>query len=139
MAKNNGSEIASSINFLSAGTEVKGDIQSNGDFRIDGKLTGSIRSRGKVVIGKSGMIDGEIICQNADVSGNLHGKMVVYELLIVKATAEIEGDIFTGKLAVEPGAKFTGTCNMNDVPKKETVTQTQNTDGGSQQKEKTTK
>lgn len=119
MAKSNTTENAPSINFLGNGTTIKGDIKSNGDFRIDGYLIGSIHSKGKVVIGTSGKVEGEIICQNADVSGAIHAKIVVHDLLTLKASAKLNGDIFTSKLAIEPGAKFTGTCNMNDIPKEE--------------------
>ncbi len=119
MAKSNTSENSPSINFLGNGTTIKGDIKSNGDFRIDGYLVGSINSKGKVVVGQSGKIEGEIICQNADVSGSIHAKIVVHELLTLKASARINGDIFISKLAIEPGAKFTGSCNMNDIPKEE--------------------
>jgi cytoskeletal protein CcmA (bactofilin family) len=119
MAKSNTSEVAPSINFLGNGTVIKGDIKSNGDFRIDGHLIGSINSKGKVVVGQSGKVEGEIICQNADVSGVIQAKIVVYELLTLKASAKLNGDIFTSKLAIEPGAKFSGSCNMNDIPKAE--------------------
>jgi len=119
MGKNNTSETSPSINFLGNGTTIRGDIKSNGDFRIDGHLIGSIHSKGKVVIGTSGKVEGEVICQNADISGNLDAKIVVLDLLTLKASARITGDIFTSKLAIEPGAKFTGSCNMNDIPKEE--------------------
>ena len=62
-------------------------------------------------------IEGEITCQNADISGETSGKVIVHELLILKSTAKLDGDIYTSKLAIEPGAKFTGTCNMNEIPK----------------------
>lgn len=119
MGKNNGIENSSTINFLGVGTNITGDIKSNGDFRIDGSLKGSINSKGKVVVGNSGAIDGEIICQNADISGAVTAKVIVHELLTLKATAKLEGDVFTNKLAIEPGAKFTGSCNMNKIPKPE--------------------
>jgi cytoskeletal protein CcmA (bactofilin family) len=119
MAKINTTESAPSINFLSIGTVIKGDIKTNGDFRIDGILYGSITSKGKVVVGTSGKIEGEIICLNADISGEITAKIVVHELLTLKASAKITGDIVTSKLAIEPGAIFTGTCNMDDIPKQE--------------------
>lgn len=137
MAKNNTSEISSSINFLGAGTSITGDIVSNGDFRIDGSLKGSIKSKGKVVVGSSGKIDGEIICQNADISGEIIAKIVVHELLSLKSNARLQGDIFTSKLAIEPGAKFTGTCNMNEIPKPEQKSVLSNE--GERQKEEATK
>ena len=119
MAKINGQESSPSINFLGNGTIIKGNIKSNGDFRIDGVLNGSINSKGKVVVGPSGRVEGEIVCQNADLSGEIQAKIVVHELLTLKASAILKGDIFTNKLAIEPGAKFTGSCNMNDIPEKE--------------------
>ncbi len=112
MAKSN-EEDTHNINILSTGTSLKGDIKSNGDIRIDGTLIGSVNSKGKVVIGPTGNIEGEIICQNADFSGVIKAKIVVTELLLLKATAKITGDIITNKLAIEPGAKFSGTCNMD--------------------------
>jgi cytoskeletal protein CcmA (bactofilin family) len=133
MAKNNTNETSSSINFLGAGTSIVGDIVSNGDFRIDGNLKGSIKSKGKVVVGSSGKIEGEIICQNADISGELIARVLVHELLSLKSSARLQGDIFTSKLAIEPGAKFTGTCNMNEMPKPEPKPVL--TNEGSQQKE----
>jgi cytoskeletal protein CcmA (bactofilin family) len=116
MAKSTGNDIPPSINFLGSGTSMTGDIKSNGDFRIDGNLIGSINSKGKIVIGQSGKVEGEIVCQNADVSGEIKAKIIVHELLTLKATAILNGEIFTSKLAIEPGAIFTGTCNMNEIP-----------------------
>lgn len=101
-----------SINLVGPGTVVKGEIKVNGDFRIDGMLIGSIDCKGKVVIGPSGAIEGDIQCQNADFSGDVKATVKVTELLTLKETARFSGDILTGKLAIEPGAKFSGTCKM---------------------------
>lgn len=106
-----------SRNHIAAGTKIIGDIDTNGDIRIDGELTGTITSTGKVVIGESGKIDGEIICQNSNLSGTVKGKVKVAELLSLQASARIHGDIETGKLSIEPGASFTGSCNMGAVIK----------------------
>ncbi|HNX07275.1 MAG TPA: polymer-forming cytoskeletal protein [Bacteroidales bacterium] len=115
MAKNTEVE-APVINILGNGTSIKGDIKASGDMRIDGTLIGTINARGKVVIGPTGRVDGEIICQSADFSGSLNGKITVSELLAMKASSQILGDIVTGKLSVEPGAKFTGNCKMSENP-----------------------
>ncbi|MBL0327877.1 MAG: polymer-forming cytoskeletal protein [Bacteroidetes bacterium] len=116
MAKNNISE-GQSVNLIGAGTTIEGDITTNGDMRIDGSLTGSINVKGKLVIGASGMVEGEIICQNADISGTIKGKIGVAELLALKASSKLSGDIITNKIAIEPGATFTGTCSMGGVIK----------------------
>jgi cytoskeletal protein CcmA (bactofilin family) len=112
MVKNNVPE-SQSINQLGAGTVIKGDIQSNGDVRIDGTLVGSIHSKGKIVIGQSGKVEGEIHCQNAVVSGGVKAKINCSELLELKSSAKFSGEITTNKLAIEPGANFSGTCNMS--------------------------
>lgn len=114
MAKNNDYD-TNSINTIGAGTTVKGDIISDGDFRIVGKLVGTIHSKGKVVIGKNGSVDGEIICKNADISGAVKGSMKVDELLSLTATSKLEGEVITGKIAIEAGAVFSGQCQMSNI------------------------
>jgi cytoskeletal protein CcmA (bactofilin family) len=104
-----------SINLLGAGTVVKGEIKLNGDFRIDGTFIGSIQCKGKVVVGSTGAIEGEIICQNADFSGEVKATVKVTELLTLKESAKFTGDITTNKLAIEPGAKFSGQCVMDNT------------------------
>lgn len=116
MAKNNNSENPS-VNIIGAGTVIEGDITTNGDMRIDGSLTGSINVKGKLVVGPSGSIEGEIICQNADISGTIKGKIGVAELLALKSSSKLTGDIITNKIAIEPGAAFSGSCSMGGVIK----------------------
>jgi len=116
----------SSINLIGAGTVVEGDIKSNGDIRIDGSVVGNIVSKSKVVVGATGSIDGNVTSQNADVSGSIRGKVTVNELLFLKSSANIQGDIVTGKLVVEVGATFTGTCNMGPMIKDMHGTEKQN-------------
>ena len=117
---------SSSINLIGAGTVVEGDIKSNGDIRIDGTVIGNIVSKSKVVVGATGSIDGNVTSQNADVSGSIKGKVTVNELLFLKSSANIQGDIITGKLVVEVGATFTGTCNMGPMIKDMHTTDKQN-------------
>lgn len=123
---------SSSINLIGNGTLITGDINSNGDVRIDGTLKGNLTISGKLVVGPSGNVEGNVVCQNADVSGEIHGKVTVSELLSLKASSKLLGDIITGKISIEPNATFTGTCNMGAVvknisnasEKRETATQT---------------
>jgi cytoskeletal protein CcmA (bactofilin family) len=111
MVKNKEVEVPS-LNLLSAGTVVKGEIMLTGDFRLDGTFIGTINCKGKVVVGPTGNIEGEIICQNADFSGEVKATVKVAELLTLKETARYTGDITTNKLSIEPGAKFSGNCIM---------------------------
>jgi cytoskeletal protein CcmA (bactofilin family) len=102
------------INLISNGTDITGNIKSNGDIRIDGILLGDLNTKGKVVIGPTGKVNGKVICKNSEVSGIVEGKITVEQLLNLKASSKILGDIVTSKLSIEPGAKFSGTCKMSD-------------------------
>jgi len=104
-------------NIIAFGTIIKGDIESDGDFRIEGSLTGTVKAKGKIVIGETGIIDGELYCRNADICGKIKGKIEVSELTILKATSNFEGDITTNKISIEPGALFSGTCHMTSHKK----------------------
>ena len=112
-----GPESGGSINLIGAGTVIQGEIKSIGDIRIDGTIMGSVSSKAKVVVGATGQVQGDIFCQNADISGIVQGKTTVLELLFLKSTAKLNGDISTGKLVVEVGASFTGNCNMGPMIK----------------------
>ena len=105
---------STTINLISCGTEIVGDINSAGDIRIDGGLTGNVSTKGKIVIGPTGKIIGEITCKNSEISGIIEGKISVGQLLNLKASSKITGDIITSKLSIEPGAIFSGTCKMTD-------------------------
>ena len=114
MAKYNETETQAAINLIGTGTVITGDVNSNGDIRVDGSLNGNLKTTGKVVIGETGKVSGEIDCKNSEVLGEVHGKIKVAELLSLKSTAKIFGDIISKKLAIEPGSKFTGNCNMGE-------------------------
>ncbi len=113
MAKN--SEFTSNvINLIGTGTEIKGNVKSSGDIRIDGYLNGNLNTKGKLVIGESGKVKGEVFCKSSDIEGTIEGKVNVAELLTLKTSARVNGDIKTGRLAIEPGFAFTGNCIMTD-------------------------
>lgn len=106
------SELGGQPNRIEKNTKIKGDITSEADFRIDGKLDGNVKTSGKVVIGKDGYIHGKVQCVNADIEGSFNGELNVSELLSLKASAVIEGTVSVNKLAVEPGATFNAACTM---------------------------
>ena len=110
-------ETSGAVNIIGIGTIITGDIQSKGDIRIDGTLKGAVKTSGKVVVGQAGIIEGDVECNNADIAGSLNAKISVVQLLTLKATAKLTGDLVTNKLAIEPGAAFTGHCSMGAVIK----------------------
>ena len=99
-------------NIIAKNTTIAGDIKSDGDFRIDGTVEGTITTQGRVVIGAKGIVKGDVQCSNADIEGTFSGKLIVTELLSLKGTAKINGEVFINKLSVEPGATFNATCEM---------------------------
>lgn len=105
-------EFGGQPNRIEKNTKIKGDITSEADFRIDGKLEGNVKTSGKVVIGKDGYINGKVECVNADIEGKFNGELLVSDLLSLKANAVIEGTVSVAKLAVEPGATFNASCTM---------------------------
>ncbi|MBL7818755.1 MAG: polymer-forming cytoskeletal protein [Saprospiraceae bacterium] len=100
------------LNSLVRGTKVEGTITADSDIRIDGTIKGTLVCTAKVIIGPSGLIDGEVKCQNAVIEGKFYGILRVSELLSIKETAEVVGDVTTAKLSVAPGAIFDVTCKM---------------------------
>ena len=101
-----------SVDIIESSTKIVGDIFSEADFRIDGVVEGNITTTGKIVVGKSGKINGKINCSNADISGSISGKIEVNEVLSLMSESLIHGDIVTGKLSVEEGAQVEASISM---------------------------
>jgi len=104
-------------NLIAQGTTIVGDITSKGAFRIDGTLQGTLKTTGKVVVGKAGTIKGTLEGVNADFEGKFSGKLKLSGTLSLKSSAHIEGEVEVGKLAVEPGATFNAVCSMKGAVK----------------------
>ena len=99
-------------NIITKGTTLEGNLESNGNIRIEGTVKGNVETEAKIVLGQSSKIEGDVISQNAEVEGELNGNIRVYDTLILKPTSLIHGDITTNKLIVESGAAFNGACRM---------------------------
>ncbi|MBS1488907.1 MAG: polymer-forming cytoskeletal protein [Bacteroidetes bacterium] len=108
-------EISNSSNVIGKGTVLEGNIETHGNIRIEGRVLGHIKSKSKIALGNGSHVEGNITAQNADIEGEVKGKVDVSELLVLKSTAVVYGDINTGKLVVEPGAMFNGSCKMGVV------------------------
>src|SRR5262245_45899113 len=100
------------INSIMEGTSIEGEVKSDSNIRIDGRVKGTINVRGRLIVGTSGLVEGDVTCQSSDIEGTVNGKITCQDLLSLKATAKLTGDINTKKLAIEPGAVFTGNCSM---------------------------
>ncbi|MCB0477335.1 MAG: polymer-forming cytoskeletal protein [Crocinitomicaceae bacterium] len=100
------------LNRIVEGTEVTGNIKTESNIRIDGILNGNLHTSGRLVIGPSGFIKGEITCGNADVEGTIEGNIHVSNILTLRSSAKVQGNIVTGKIVIENGADFDGNCRM---------------------------
>ncbi|HUM98105.1 MAG TPA: polymer-forming cytoskeletal protein [Chitinophagaceae bacterium] len=97
---------------ISTGTTLKGDISSKNDLRIDGTIIGNISSSAKIVIGSSGVVEGDLNGNQADVVGKVSGNIRAKELLQLRGDAVVNGNLYAGKLQIEPTATFNGQCHM---------------------------
>ena len=128
MEKNN------EINSISTGSRIDGDLVSKSDVRVDGELNGSIKTDGRLVLGEEGVVEGTVHCKSAIIGGELKATITSEDLLTLKSTAKLSGEIIAGKLAIEPGAVFSGKCSMGPVIKN---INKQDTTKGSTSQEKT--
>ena len=113
MARNTNEVAVTEFNRIVAGTTIKGEIETKGDIRIDGSIEGTLIIKGKLVLGNQGKIEGTIKCKNAEIMGGIQGEITVDELLSLKSSSSIKGDIVTNKISIEPGANISGTINMD--------------------------
>ena len=107
-----------SNNIIGEGSVLKGNLSSSGYVRLEGKVIGDLSSSSKVACGETSVVDGNVVAENAEIAGKVTGKVTVDELLILKSTASIHGDISTSNLIIESGANFNGACTMG---KEETI------------------
>ena len=99
---------------IGAGTTLKGDINSNSDLRIDGTIIGNIHSSAKVVIGANGVVEGDITGNQADIIGKVSGNIHAKDLLQLRGDCSVNGNIYAGKLQVEPTVTFNGQCHVGE-------------------------
>ncbi len=97
---------------ISQGTQIDGNVKIEGNIQIEGVVKGTLTSKGKVVIGSAGTVEGDVLCQHAEISGKVDGKLKVADILFLKSSAKVDGDIQTGKLVMESGVQFNGNCSM---------------------------
>ncbi len=108
---------SSTSNIIGRETVLQGSIESVGNIRVEGKVYGNAKAKAKFVMGTDAYVDGNVVARSGEVAGNIRGNIEISELLILKPTAVINGDILTNQLVVEPGATFNATCSMNGTIK----------------------
>jgi len=101
-----------SASIIAVGNVISGNIEAEGDIRIDGTIKGNVFSKAKILIGAEGLVEGNINCREADINGQVYGNINTQELLHLKGNASVSGDIHTAKLFIEPTVSFNGQCHM---------------------------
>ena len=110
--QNEAEMISTSNNIIGKGTLIEGNIETQANIRIEGRVVGNIKTKAKVALGDTAYVEGNVLAQNAEISGEVNGTIEVSDLLILKSSAVIKGDILTNKMLVEAGATFNGSCKM---------------------------
>jgi len=111
-------EQAQASNRILMGTSIEGDLLSDGDVRIDGKVKGTVKISGKLVVGEHGVVEGEVECKNAAIAGTVEGTFKIAQTLSIAQSGKVSGQIHTEKLSVEPGAELNGSVTMGAVMRK---------------------
>jgi cytoskeletal protein CcmA (bactofilin family) len=120
--KKSAEELSQTSNIIGKETVLEGSIESAGNIRIEGKVFGNAKAKAKFVMGNDAYVDGNVVARSGEVGGNIRGNIEISELLILKPTAVINGDILTNQLVVEPGATFNGGCKMGHLAKDIVIT-----------------
>lgn len=110
-------QVSGSTTHIASGTSFEGNIESLGNIRIDGVIVGNVKCKAKIVMGESALVEGNVISQNAEIAGEVRGLIEVTDLLVLKPTGIINGDIVANKMVVESGGAFNGQCKMGAVIK----------------------
>ena len=110
-------QLSNSSTHIAKGTVIEGNIESHGNIRIDGTVIGNVKCKSKVAMGEASIVEGNILSQNAEIAGEIKGLIEIYDLLILKPTGVVNGDIVANKMVVEVGGAFNGKCKMGTVVK----------------------
>lgn len=132
--KQEAEEVSVSNNIIGKGTLIKGNVETTSNIRLEGKLVGDLKTKAKLALGENALVEGNIYAQNAEIAGTVSGHVEVFDLLILKASAKIKGDIQTSKLIIESGAHFNGSCKMIGEIKQSTTAQLNGIDEPAKQK-----
>lgn len=113
--KDNEQKDFGAVNIIAQGTQVQGSLSTNGDCRIDGLVRGNVTSKSKIIIGRTGMVEGNITCNCIDIEGTVVAEtLCASDLMSLKSSAKLQGNVVVGKIAIEPGAEFSGNCKMQN-------------------------
>lgn len=109
------------VNLLCEGTVILGDIKTKNDIRIDGIIKGKIITSGRLVIGSTAKVEGNIDCTNVDIQGIVIGDIQASGAVALKSPARVMGNITSAVISIDPGVLFNGNCQMAKKENREVV------------------
>jgi cytoskeletal protein CcmA (bactofilin family) len=104
------------ISIIAPGTKVTGDVETDGTLRVEGVVEGMIKAAKAVVVGKDGVVNGDIATQDAVIGGKVIGTVVAESRLELQATCVIDGEIRARRVKLDEGGKVNGQVAMGEVP-----------------------
>ena len=119
MGKNGSGTPSGTHNVIAAGTKLIGQIVAGEDIRIDGTIEGNINCKGKIIIGPSSLVTGDVECVNLELMGKINGNISCSDNVVLRNMSQLIGDIKTKTIEIEPGASFTGACSMQPAQRAE--------------------
>ena len=102
-----------SKNVLNSDVEIKGNVKFAGELTLEGKLEGEVTSDGTLIIGETGIVNGNVSAGTVSVRGKVNGNVTARDKIEIKSKAEVFGDIRSAKLAIEEGVTFVGKTEVN--------------------------
>lgn len=100
------------ITLLAKGVELRGEIKVDGTVRIDGRLDGEVQTKGEIIVGEEGMVQGTIFAGTLISSGRIKATVTATERIQLLKTAILIGEVHCPVMSMEDGAKFQGTSDM---------------------------
>lgn len=104
-----------SLSIIAPGMRITGDVETRGVLKVDGEINGSVTGARQVLLGRAGIIRGNVMADEIVVGGSVEGSVAARERLELQATAVVNGDIETRSVVVVEGARINGLVRMGEA------------------------
>ena len=112
--KQSGRETEASLSIIGTGLRVEGDLSSDGVVKVEGTVVGTVRATRQVLVAKGGVVEGDIVTDEAIIGGEVRGGIGAQERVELQATSVVHGDITTKRLFVQEGGEINGVVRMGE-------------------------
>ncbi|MDT8435748.1 MAG: polymer-forming cytoskeletal protein [Gemmatimonadota bacterium] len=112
-------EVGDVVSIIGPGMKIVGDCESDGTVRIEGTVEGAVKAAKSVVVGKDGLVVGDVSTQDAIVAGRVNGSITAESRVELQATCRIQGDIRSRRVKLDEGGHVDGQLHMGTQMKAE--------------------